>query len=80
LDRRAGSSRGEAATRIGDLSAATLAERLIDAWLIWNVWQVANPGLAKGVPFEEPFRFCRDTAVVPTRQGGARPGARAIVE
>jgi len=41
----------------------------IDAWLIWNIWQVANPALAQLVAVEEPYRIYRDTGVVLTTRG-----------
>lgn len=52
----------------------------IDVWLIWNIWQVANPQLADVVEMDEPFRIYRDTGVVLTKKGGTRPEARAFVE
>ncbi|HUO54664.1 MAG TPA: substrate-binding domain-containing protein [Rhodoblastus sp.] len=52
----------------------------IDAWLIWNVWQVASPSLADLIPIEEPFRIFRDTAIVMTHKGEAAPQARAFVD
>lgn len=52
----------------------------IDAWLIWNIWQVSNPELAQQVPVEEPFRIYRDTGVVLTRKGSTVPQAKAFVE
>ncbi len=52
----------------------------IDAWLIWNIWQVANPTLAQVVEIDEPFRIHRDTGVVLTRKGKADPQAAAFVE
>ena len=52
----------------------------IDAWLIWNIWQVANPELAQVVPMDEPFRIYRDTGVVLTHKGSAQPKAKAFVE
>jgi accessory colonization factor AcfC len=52
----------------------------IDAWLIWNIWQVANPELAQVVAMDEPFRIYRDAGVVLTRAGSAKPQARAFVE
>ena len=52
----------------------------IDAWLIWNIWQVANPDLAQQIPVEETFRIYRDTGVVLTRKGSAIPQAKAFVE
>ena len=52
----------------------------IDAWLIWNIWQVANPELAQVVAMDEPFRIYRDAGVVLTRAGSAKPQAKAFVE
>ena len=52
----------------------------IDAWLIWNIWQVANPDLAQVVEMDEPFRIYRDAGVVLTRKGKAEPQAAAFVE
>ena len=52
----------------------------IDAWLIWNIWQVANPDLAQVVELDEPFRIYRDAGVVLTRKGKTEPQAAAFVE
>ena len=52
----------------------------IDAWLIWNIWQVANPELAQVVPMDEPFRIYRDAGVVLTHKGSTQPRAKAFVE
>ena len=51
----------------------------IDAWLIWNIWQVANPELAEVVAMDEPFRIYRDAGVVLTHKGSTQPKARAFV-
>ncbi len=52
----------------------------IDAWLIWNIWQVSNPDLAQLVEMDEPFRIYRDAGVVITHRGGAAPQAKAFVD
>lgn len=39
----------------------------IDAWLIWNIWQVANPDVADLVEIEPEYRIYRPTSVVTTR-------------
>lgn len=52
----------------------------IDAWLIWNIWQVSNPDLAQLVEMDEPFRIYRDVGVVITHRGGAAPQAKAFVD
>ena len=52
----------------------------IDAWLIWNIWQVSDPRLADVVEIEEPYRIYRDTGVVLTSKGTTTAQARAFVE
>lgn len=52
----------------------------IDAWLIWNIWQVANPKLADQVAVEEPWRIYRDAGVVLTTAGKRRAQARDFVD
>jgi accessory colonization factor AcfC len=52
----------------------------IDAWLIWNIWQVSNPTLAQLVELDEPFRIYRDAGVVLTKQGEKSTSAKAFVE
>lgn len=52
----------------------------IDAWLIWNIWQLANPQLADLVAVEPEYTIWRDTGIVVTRRGKARPQAAAFVE
>jgi accessory colonization factor AcfC len=51
----------------------------IDAWLIWNIWQVANPDLAQLVAMDEPFRIYRDAGVVLTHRGEHEAMAKAFV-
>ncbi|MEG1202844.1 MAG: substrate-binding domain-containing protein [Comamonas sp.] len=52
----------------------------IDVWLIWNIWQIANPELAQLVEMDEPFRIYRDTGVVLTQRGKAQPQAQAFLD
>ncbi|WP_353190204.1 substrate-binding domain-containing protein [Pandoraea pnomenusa] len=65
-------------------SAMALADwtqdKSIDAWLIWNIWQVANPDAAQVVDIEEPYRIYRDAGVVLTKQGAAHSDARSFVD
>lgn len=51
----------------------------LDAWIIWNIWQVANPQLAEVVPVEREFRIWRDTGVVLTTRGKHNPHAAGFV-
>lgn len=52
----------------------------LDAWLIWNIWQVSNPTLAQQVPVEEKFRIYRDTGVVLTQKGKGSADAQGFVD
>jgi accessory colonization factor AcfC len=51
----------------------------LDAWLIWSIWQVANPQLAEQVAIEPPYAIYRDTGVALTRLGETRPMAKEFV-
>ncbi len=51
----------------------------LDAWLIWTIWQRANPALADQVAVEPPYAIYRDTGIAPTKAGEARESARAFV-
>ncbi|WP_291851323.1 substrate-binding domain-containing protein [Bradyrhizobium sp.] len=50
----------------------------LDAWIIWNIWQVANPTLADVVEVEPEFRIYRDTGIVLTRRGKDNPQVEAF--
>lgn len=52
----------------------------LDAWLIWNIWQVSNPGLADVVPIEKAYRIYRDTGIAPTARGKLRPESAQFVQ
>ncbi|MGO8738050.1 substrate-binding domain-containing protein [Rhodoblastus sp.] len=56
------------------------SQKDIDAWLVWNIWAVANPGVADVVPVEEQYRIYRDTGVLLTRKGAANPKVKAFVD
>ena len=57
-----------------------IEQKDIDAWLIWNIWQVANPDLAEVVKMDEPFRINRDAGVVLTRKGSTTSLAKKFTE
>ncbi|MBT9567848.1 MAG: extracellular solute-binding protein [Thiobacillus sp.] len=52
----------------------------IDAWLIWNIWEVANPDLADVVKIEPDYAIYRDANVVVTTQGKTNPAAQQFVD
>lgn len=51
----------------------------IDAWIIWNIWQVANPSIADLVEVEPEYRIYRDTGIGLTIRGQERSAAKAFV-
>lgn len=63
----------------GHAKQAWLEQPEIDAWLIWNHWQLANPSLADLVTLREPFRIFRDCGIVFTQDGLRKPAANAFV-
>ena len=52
----------------------------IDAWLIWNIWQVANPDLAEVVPIEPEYLIYRDAGIALTKLGESKPAAKQYVQ
>lgn len=50
----------------------------IDAWVIWNIWQVANPGIADQVAIERDIVLYRSMAVAVTRTNRSSADARAF--
>lgn len=51
----------------------------IDVWLIWNIWQVANPQLADVVPITPEYAIYRDSGVAITTRAENKPAAQAFV-
>lgn len=52
----------------------------IDAWLIWNIWQVANPTVADVVPLEKTYAIYRDTGVALTQRSKDNALAQQFVQ
>jgi accessory colonization factor AcfC len=61
------------ASNSGEAKQAWTEDGSLDAWLIWSIWQVANPTLADQVPVEPAYRIYRDTGIVLSKSGEARP-------
>ncbi|MEE3501965.1 substrate-binding domain-containing protein [Acidiphilium acidophilum] len=53
-----------------------IKDKSLDAWLIWNIWQVANPSLATTVPIAPRYAIYRDAGIALTHAGEARPMVR----
>jgi accessory colonization factor AcfC len=51
----------------------------IDAWLIYNIWQIANPTIADLVSVEKEHVIYRDCGIALTAKGMANPLARQFV-
>ncbi len=58
---------------------AWIADKSLNAWLIWNIWQVSNPKLATVVPIEAQYAIYRDAGVALTHRGEASVPAKAFV-
>jgi accessory colonization factor AcfC len=54
--------------------------REIDAWLIWNIWQIANRDIADLVPMSTKYVLYRDCAIALTKQGKDKELARKFHE
>jgi accessory colonization factor AcfC len=48
----------------------------IDVWLIWNIWQVANPQLADIVPIERDYAIYRDAGIALTQRAENKSSAK----
>ncbi|MDE1897596.1 MAG: substrate-binding domain-containing protein [Xanthomonadaceae bacterium] len=51
----------------------------VQAWLIYNIWAIAHPGVADIVPLEPRYRLYRDCGAGLTARGRASAEARAFV-
>lgn len=64
------------AANSGEARQSWINDKSIDAWLIWTIWQAANPTLADQVAVEPQFAIYRDTGIALTKRGEARPEAK----
>lgn len=51
----------------------------IDAWLVWGIWQKANPTLADAINVEEKYRIYRDVGAGLTNRGLGNPDAVSVI-
>lgn len=51
----------------------------LEVWLIWNIWQVANPQLADTVAIERDYAVYRDAGIAITTRAESKPAAKAFV-
>lgn len=52
----------------------------LDAWIVYNIWQVANPQLAELVPVSKDYVVYRSSGAALTKTGVQRAAARQFVE
>jgi accessory colonization factor AcfC len=52
----------------------------IDAWLIWNIWQIADPKISDLVSMGPDYVIYRDCGVAITEKGKKGPMARKFVD
>ena len=67
---------GAVAANSGAAKSQWTNDPSFDAWLIWNIWQVANPTLADVVPLSRRWVVYRDAGVALTVKGATRAAAR----
>ena len=70
---------GAVAPNSADAKRLWTEDRSYDSWLIWNIWQVANPTLADVVPVAPKWRIYRDSGTALTVSGREKAGARDFV-
>lgn len=68
------------AANSGEAKQLWTEDRSLDAWLIWNIWEVANPAIADQVAVEPELRIWRDCGVALTHRGVGKAGTAAFVE
>ena len=70
---------GAVAANSGEAKTTWTDDLSFDAWLIWNIWQVANPTVADVVPLSKRWVVYRDAGVALTAKGAGRQSARHFV-
>ncbi|KFI21910.1 substrate-binding domain-containing protein [Nitrosococcus oceani] len=66
------------ATNTGAAKERWLTDPKIDAWIVYNIWAIANPGIADMVPLEPHYRIYRDCGIVLTEHSRTKPEAQAF--
>ncbi len=51
-----------------------------DAWIIYNIWQIAHPAVAENVPIEPEFALYRDAGIALTTRSAGNPQAKAFFD
>lgn len=64
----------------GEAKAAWLADPTIDAWIIWGIWEKANPTIADSVAVEPQYRIYRDAGTALTMRGKAKAESARFIK
>ncbi len=70
---------GAVAPNSADAKKLWTEDKSYDSWLIWNIWQVANPTLADVVSVAPKWRIYRDCGTALTVSGREKAGAHDFV-
>lgn len=71
---------GAVAPSSADAKKIWTDDQSYDAWIIWNIWQVANPTLADVVPVAPKWRIYRDCGTALTTRGRDKASAREFLQ
>lgn len=71
---------GAVAPNSADAKKIWVDDGSYDAWLIWTIWQVANPTLADVVPVAPKWRIYRDCGTALTIRGRDKASAREFLQ
>lgn len=63
-----------------DAKETWTGDRSIDAWIIWTIWQKANPAISQAVPVERDLVVYRDVGIGLTGRGKNDPAARHFAD
>lgn len=64
----------------GEAKAYWINHPDVDVWLIWNIWQIANPTIADYVQVSKDYVLYRDCGIAMTHRGEARPEVKAFYQ
>jgi len=64
----------------GEAKKRWMADKGLDVWLIWNIWQISNPELAEAIPIEAEYLIYRDTGIGLTRLGTNKAAGKKFIE
>jgi accessory colonization factor AcfC len=67
------------AVNSAEAKKAWTVDKALDAWIIWNIWQIANKDLADLVPVNKDYRIYRDCGISLTQTAKEKDTARNFV-